>query len=390
MGVNLQDKRLNDRLSQVLSQLGAHPRQSIPAACGGYAEMTAAYRLFDNEKVRFENVLAPHIEATRRRMAEQPVVILAQDTTDIDLTRPEQQVTGAGPMGEGSRRGMFLHLLVGFTPDGTPLGTAHATVWGRDDKLLPPKQDRKMQRAHTAIEQKESWRWVDAICQAREEARLSPQTRFLCVADSEADIYELFVEAQSERPKVDWIVRACHNRALAQDQPNNTSYNTEPNHIREQVLTNKVLFTQTIHVRGRKAKIGCNTRGRQQPRQSRTVDVEVRAASFTLRPPWRDDRKLPEITLNVVLVREIDPPADDTPVEWLLLTSLPIESNEQVREVIQSYCVRWMIEVFFRTLKSGCRIQERRFEHVNRLLPCRLFDCELADAVCVPPGPRVS
>ena len=78
MGVDLQDKRLNDRLSQVLSQLGAHPRQSIPAACGGYAEMTAAYRLFDNEKVCFDNVLAPHIEATRRRKAEQPVVILAQ------------------------------------------------------------------------------------------------------------------------------------------------------------------------------------------------------------------------------------------------------------------------------------------------------------------------
>ena len=73
--VNLQDKRLNDRLSEVLAQLGGHPTASIPAACGGHAEMTAAYRFFANEKVRFDNVLAPHIEATRRRMREQSVVI---------------------------------------------------------------------------------------------------------------------------------------------------------------------------------------------------------------------------------------------------------------------------------------------------------------------------
>src|SRR5437667_3707025 len=100
--VDLQDERLNNRLTEVLSQLGGHPTASIPAACGGYAEMTAAYRFFNNDKVGFENVLLPHVEATRRRMAEQPVVILVQDTTEIDLTRPEQQVRGAGPLDGGA------------------------------------------------------------------------------------------------------------------------------------------------------------------------------------------------------------------------------------------------------------------------------------------------
>ena len=89
--VDLKDKRLNKRLMAVLSQLGGHPTDSISAACGGYAEMAAAYRLFDNDKVRFDKVLQPHIEATRQRMAEREVVILPQDTTEIDLTRPEQQ-----------------------------------------------------------------------------------------------------------------------------------------------------------------------------------------------------------------------------------------------------------------------------------------------------------
>jgi hypothetical protein len=88
----LKDERLNVRMMEILSHLAAHPTASIPAARGGYAETAAAYRFFDNDKVSFENILQPHIDSTHRRMAEHPVVILAQDTTEIDVTRPEQQV----------------------------------------------------------------------------------------------------------------------------------------------------------------------------------------------------------------------------------------------------------------------------------------------------------
>ena len=371
--VDLKDKRLNDRLTAVLSQLGGHPTASIPAACGGYAEMTAAYRLFGNEKVCFDNVLGPHVEATRRRMAEQPVVILAQDTSEIDLTRPQQQVAGTGPLDDGSRRGLFLHLLHAFTPDGTPLGTLHADVWTRDDEPPPPKSERAAKRKQTPIEDKESQRWIDMLRRSREAARGVPETRVICVADSEADIYELLVESQAKPREVDWIVRACQNRAL-EKEPENKGENGESdaamNHLRERVLASEVLFTHTVKVRGRKAKVGCETRGRRQSRESRRAEVEVRAIRLMLRPPWRHDRKLPKVWVNVVLVREMNPPENEPPVEWMLLTSLPIDTIEQVREAIQLYCVRWMIEVFFRTLKSGCRVQGRLFEHTDRLLPC--------------------
>jgi hypothetical protein len=371
--VDLQDKRLNERLAIVLSRLGGHPTASIPAACGGYAETAAAYRFFDNEKVHFENVLQPHIEATRRRFAEQPVVILAQDTTEIDLTRPEQQVDGAGRLDHESRRGAFLHPLHGFTPDGTPLGTIHAIVWTRDHEALP-KSEREPQRRDTPIEEKESQRWIDMWRQAREEARQAPNTHMVCVADSEADIYELLAEAQAQPQELDWIVRACQNRALQPDDEKSTSASevgdSATKYLREQILTCPVLFTQTVKVRGRKAKVTCDNRGRRQPRESRTAEVKVRAGKVTLRAPWRPDRKLPHVRVNVVLVQEISPPVDDEPVEWILLTSLPVDDVEQVRRVIQYYCVRWMIEVFFRTLKSGCRVEARRFEHIDRFLPC--------------------
>jgi hypothetical protein len=371
--VDLKDERLNNRLREVLSQLAGQPTASIPAACGGYAEMTAAYRLFDNDRVGWESILQPHIDATRRRMAEQPVVVLAQDTTEIDLSRPEQQVQGAGPLDGGPRRGVFLHPLYALTPDGTPLGTLRAVVWARPDEPPPSKAEREARKKRTPIEEKESYRWIDVMRYARDEARRAPKTRMISVADSEADIYELLVEAQAEPQEIGWVVRACQNRALKREKDQDAApgeANPSAAYLREEVLRTEALFTQTIRIRGRKAKVECSQRGRQQPRQSRIAEVEVRAARVTLRAPWRPDRTLPPVTVNVVLVREINPPADEPAVEWILVTNLPIDNIEEVRQVIQYYCVRWMIEVFFRTLKSGCRVEGRRFERVDRLLSC--------------------
>lgn len=365
---DLRDKRLDHRLREVLSQLGEHPTASIPGACGGHAEMTAAYRLFDNEKATLEGILASHAEATRQRVAHQAVVVLVQDTTELDLTRPEQQVAGAGPLDGGARRGVFVHPLHAFTPDGTPLGTLHIQAWARPPKASGVSASRA-ERAATAIEEKESYRWVEVLQKAREEARHCPSTQWVCVADSEADIYELLVEGMREPGRVDWIVRACQNRAL-QKATGDIAHSAEHRPLRQQVLAQPVLFAHPIQVRGRKAKVACETRGRRQPRQTRQAQVEVRAARVTLRPPWRADRQLPEVAVHVVLVREVDPPKGEEPVEWLLLTNLPLDTVEQVRRVIQYYCVRWMIEVFFRVLKSGCRVEERRFEQVDRLLSC--------------------
>ena len=91
--------------------------------------MTAAYRLFANEKAGFDKLLEPHREATRQRIAVEPIVVLAQDTTEVELTHREQQVAGAGPLDGGSRLAL-LHELHAFTPDGTPLGTVAATDVG--------------------------------------------------------------------------------------------------------------------------------------------------------------------------------------------------------------------------------------------------------------------
>lgn len=364
---DLNDERLNDRLREVLAQLGARPTASIPAACGGYAETTAAYRFFDNEKVTFDKVLQPHQIATRERLAGQEVALLVQDTTELNVTRPSEQVIGAGPLDGSARYGALLHLLSAFTPDGTPLGTLQARAWVRDEAAVRTASLSRAERAAIPLAEKESCRWIETLQQAQALARELPQTRLICVADSEADIYELLVAGQAEPRSVDWIVRACQNRALA---PAAEGEGATFGYVREQAQAQEALFTQTIEVRGRETKVACETRGRRQPRTSRTAQVEVRSAAVKLRPPWRPDRKLPAVSIQVVLVSEIDPPPGDEPVEWLLLTSLPVAEADQARQVIQYYCTRWMIEVFFRTLKQGCRVEQRRFEHLDRLLPC--------------------
>jgi hypothetical protein len=362
----LADRRLNKRLEVILTSLGDRPTASIPAACGGYSETTAAYRFFDNEKVTFDSVLDSHLQKTRERMAAQGVVLVPQDTTEIDLTRPVQQVKGAGPLDDGPRRGVFLHALCGFTQDGTPLGMVHAIPIVREDKPLGPAEERAKKRKETPIEEKESQRWVETLKICQEVAGALPSTQVICLADSESDIYEVLVAAQAEPHRADWIVRACQNRAVKPDENVESSANL----LRERAMAAPVLFTNTISVRGRKSKVACETRGRRQSRESRKAEVEVRAVCITLRPPSRRDRQLPPVTVNVVLVRESSPPDGEPPVEWLLLTNLPIDNAEQVCQVVQFYCVRWMIEVFFRTLKSGCRVEERLFEHIDRLLPC--------------------
>lgn len=357
---NFGDERLDARVITLLSALGDRPNLSIPAACGGRAEMEAAYRFFDNDKVTFDKVLEPHIQRTLQRVAEQQVVLLVQDTTEADLTRPQQQVAGAGEL-DGSRQGFLLHEMQAFTTAGTPLGTAWAQILNRTDGVShAPESAKEHERKHTAIEDKESMRWLEGLRAARAVAQQVPGVQFVCVADSEADIYELFAEPRGEQP-VHWLIRACQDRALETDSGQ---------HLRDQVLATPVLYKVELLIRGRKALTATEDRARRQNRVTRQAQVEVRAATVTLRPPWRFDRQLLAVTVNVVLVREPKPPAGEPPVEWLLVTTLPIDTPEQVRTIVEYYCVRWCIEVFFRTLKSGCRVEQRRFEHLDRLLPC--------------------
>jgi len=369
-GAELGDERLNKRLGKVIEELGDKPNLSIPAATHARAEMEAAYRFFDNDKVTPEKILQPHIQATRERISQSDLVLLVQDTTELDLTRPKQQVRGAGPMDCEARRGAFFHPLQAFDLDGLPLGVVWQKSWTREEiEANLTKEEKKQKRKQTPIEEKESIRWIEGIRAAREVAQACPETICVCVGDSESDIFESFSEPRSTKEgEVHLLVRACQTRST-----------TDQSNWLEKARATPCLYKCTVDVSARTAKIATKKTGkREQSRDARIAEVEVRATTVTLRPPFRFDRKLPEVTVNVVLVEETDPPEGCEPIQWLLITTLPINESEQVKMIVQAYCVRWQIEIFFRTIKSGCRVEQRQFETLARLQNCVAVYCIIA------------
>lgn len=343
-GVDLGDARRNRRARRVLGQLGDKPTVSIPSACAGWTETRAVYRLLDHKKVTAETVLAPHTACTVERLREHRRVLCIEDTSELDYTG-KTDIQGLGPLNYESRQGLYLHPTLAVTPDRLCLGVLHIHSWARQPGSLG--QEKEPERP---LEEKESVRWVDGYQQVNELAESLTETRLTYIADREGDIYDLFVEAPCPQTAADWLVRGQYDRALAGGGTLRQSLAKAP------VLT-EMHFEQP----------GGNGRS------ARTVHQQLKAVRVILKAPWRPDRVLPDIEVTAILATEPHPPAGEKPVEWLLLTNLPVQTPEQAIEKLQWYLCRWQIEIYFRILKSGCRVEELQLEKLERLEPALVF-----------------
>ena len=193
--------------------------------------MKAAYRFVDNEHVTASSVLAPHHDATIERIREQTVVLIPQDTTELDVTRPHEVMVGSGPLNESSRVGFHDHVSLAMTPEHLVLGVVDAKIWARDPVEFEKDADQKRaERRAKSIEDKESVRWLEgyrAACQVAQEA---PETHIVSLADSEGDIYEFILEGQAVEGdrKASFIIRACQNRALVATDENPFPESAQP------------------------------------------------------------------------------------------------------------------------------------------------------------------
>jgi Transposase Tn5 dimerisation domain/Transposase DNA-binding len=349
--LDLGDDLLNQRQKLILDRFAAKPSASIPGACRGWAETNGAYRFFAHPRVTAAEVLRPHSEATLVRIAEHPVVLLPQDTTELDFTRPKTQVDGAGPLNWEQRTGFFQHIQLAVTPERLPLGVIDVMTWGRD----PEDHQKNDRRKKKPIEEKESYRWLLGYRRACAVAAAVPGTQVISISDREGDIYECFVEAQTiEGTRADWIIRACQDRSTPQKSDQDETFIK----LRQTVAAQAPLGSLKIQL------------PRSADGPARQATVTVRSASVELKPPYRVGCPLPVVTVNAVWIREESAPAGVKPIEWLLLTSLPVATFEAACLVVEYYSCRWPIEVFFRIYKSGCRIEEIQLETEDRLLPC--------------------
>ena len=364
VGCDFGDARLSARVLKIASVLKDNPGRSIPAAFINEAAWTGCYRFFDNDSVTPAAIIKPHIAATQRRVEQCQVALLVQDTTELDLTRPKKQVEGAGMMDCDSRRGAFFHPMMAFSGEGVPLGFVSQQTWIRE-KLNRQKseQEKQDERRSRPIEEKESYRWLLGLNAAKETALACPNTTIIALADSESDIYEYFAHAEQLRDdceNLQILMRAGQNRGTSEDCD-----------WKEVARNTPLIGRKTVHIREREAKVGNGKTARDRSRCARTVELEVRKAVVEITRSKNATGKLPKkIKLNLVLCEETQPPEGEDPICWLLVTTLPIDTDQDVNTIIQYYCTRWQIEVYFRTLKSGCRIEYRRFENLDRILNC--------------------
>jgi hypothetical protein len=374
--VELGDERLNQRLRRLLTRKWEHPQRSFHAACQGRAEIQAAWRFFDNPKAAPDKILAPHRAATLERIRHGGYrrVLLVQDTSELDYTT-HKKLAGSGPLSVTQRRGFFQHNLLVITPERLPLGLWSTDIHARDDA-----EHGRTDPKHRPIEQKESFRWLDGYRQACALAALVPGCEVLCVADREADIYELFAEYQQRFAQglavAHLLIRSQFDRCLEPFEPPADSPTAEPggDKIRARLAASPVLGTVKFSIskatqRNKKVKDS-----RQPPvhRCARTVEQQVKAIRIRLKPPFRRPgagAALPPVELTVIEAREFHPPPGEEPLVWVLLTTLTTESFKEAAERLDLYLCRWEIELFHKMLKSGCAVEEAQQRIDFRLEP---------------------
>jgi hypothetical protein len=350
-GILFGDRRRNRRFLRVVASWWARLGPSIAGICQGWAEQMAAYRLFACTRVTLEAVLAPHRRLTLERVRKEPVVLLVQDTTELDYEgKPIAHQAGeVGPLNTDRRVGMQAHLQYAVTPDRRPLGVLGMFLWARSG-LLDKARTRVYRQQ--ALSEKESYRWYRGYRTACALQRLAPATRVVSVADREGDIYEVLVAGQAGSARAGLLIRCCQDRAVALGR------GQRPQSLRLLLHLSPALGAATLAV---PAGPG---------RAARAAQVTLQAQTVTFRPPYRTTGKLPPVTMQAVLVREVGPPPGEAPIEWMLITSLPIATLADVQRVIEYYACRWEIEVFFRLWKSGCQVESFQWQTRARLAPC--------------------
>ncbi len=342
--IDLGDRRLNQRSLSIFEGLGLAPGRTIPQAFQAWGEIKATYNFLNNDLVSEEKILAPHLEKTIERIKEYPVVLLVSDTTDINYTT--KCIMKNKERLDNKQNGIWLHATIAVTPEKLNLGLIQANFWHRGNELAKKDRDSITAREKAPIEEKESYRWLESYQKACEIAQKAQGTQVINISDRECDIIEFFELAESknkEEFKSNYIIRSQYDRLIeTNDAEANEVINKLWKKLKKADSLGELEFT-------------ISTRG---DRKARKVKQKLKAVSVTLTP----SNKKKSIVVNAVMAIEEHPPKGEDPVIWVLITDLPIETFEDVCKIIEYYLCRWQIELFFKVLKSGCKVEERQLQ----------------------------
>tara|TARA_R110002012_G_scaffold281056_1_gene470026 strand:- start:1541 stop:2878 length:1338 start_codon:yes stop_codon:yes gene_type:complete len=347
----------------MLAALGDRPGKSLPTAFQDWSNTKAAYRFFSNENVSEDKILEGHFAATGLRFeATNGPILILQDTTEFTFKRSAPEKVGFTKISTGRKMkegrfqkhavcGLLMHASMAITPDGLPLGLTAAKFWSRSKFKGTAARKRKINPTRVPIEEKESMRWLDNL-RLSTELTGAPE-RCVHIGDRESDIYELYCLA--EELGTGFLVRSCVDR-LAENG------GTTIAKVMAEVQSSG---THEIRFRDAQGKDHCAV-------------LSVKHATMTVRPPIGKQKKYRHQDLQIIHAEELNPPEGRVPVFWKLITNLPVTTHADAVHKLDWYALRWKIETFFRTLKTGCRIEELRLATADRLANCIALCCVVA------------
>jgi hypothetical protein len=365
--VDLGDKRLNARIIKLCDTLSEAPESPINQACADWAETKAAYRFFHNENVDTEQIMSAHRNKTAERAAKQDIVLVIQDTSYFIYTS-HSKTKGLGEISlkKGKNidkiysQGLVMHACLAITISGTPLGLFDQNIFAR--QLRPENQRKSMGGKYIQdilpVEEKESFRWIRGLWATTE---ISTDNQVVTVCDRESDFYDFFKAARESDASV--LVRASQNRRI-----NRCSRYAEKNVTKlwNYMSSQTEAGAYTVEITEREKSRHC------KGRVSRSAKMSVKFAPFRMNPPRNNPKHgvepLPDITMYAIHVLEQCPPEGEDPVEWMLLTNMPITTLDEASERVRWYSLRWRIEMFFKVLKSGFHVEACRLGTADRLI----------------------
>ncbi len=354
-GAEFGDLRLSKRLVYMGEEMSEHPEASFPRIFDDAAALEASYRFFNNPRVNPEKIMTPHVNQTANRARAYDEVLIAHDTTEFNFGHSDRE--GLGYLGKGKSRGFLGHFSLTLAPDDSkqPLGTLAVETFSRPK----PKKGRKKKRTHKERQRdpgNESHRWLRGV--QKSEAALDGKSQAIHMMDREGDNYALLAAMKHGGHR--FVVRTAHDRLVL---------NEDEKKLREMLQKQPVLGKRTVQVCKRDRTPTPAYRKKFPTRAAREATVSISAVEVTLpRPRSSSESPHESVTLNVVRVFESDPSQDETAVEWILWTTEPIDTVAQVWRIVDIYRARWVIEEFFKALKTGCSFEDRQLESADALL----------------------
>ena len=345
--VELGDERLSTRLQRLLEQLAGDPTASISAACQDPYQAKAAYRFTANDNVTTAEITKITRGVTIKNIlaAKPPVLLMPQDTTELNFSSLKA-AKGLGNIGtRKTNLGLIAHSAIAISESGMIYGLMAQKIWVRPTE----EHGKSSNRGKLPIGEKESNKWLETMEKAG--AALPEGTMVVHICDREGDIYELFCKA--DRDGDNYLCRRRHDRKIESENGNKKLDDFENSLPGAGRLTVRV------------------PRDSHTNRIARDAELEIKygKCQITKTANLSGNNDLPEsIVVYIVSAAEIDAPPGREKIFWQLITNVPTESFEDAVTRIQWYTQRWKIEIFHKTLKSGCKVEELQSDSADKLM----------------------